>query len=65
METQKKPPDIRSVERQVKAIGGLIKLLSNKGFYGNLSIRFEAGHVVKCDNSSSLRLGDIEELLKT
>lgn len=64
-QVDRKGLDPKAVDRQTKAIAGLCKLLADKGFYGNLVIRFEAGSVVKCDNSSSLRIADIEQLLKS
>lgn len=57
------PADAKATDRQVKALAGLIKKLSGQGFFGTVVIRFEAGHVVKTDHSTSLRITDIEELL--
>ena len=56
--------DVKAIGRQTEALRGLIRLLSEKGFYGTLSIRFEAGGIVKCDSMSSLHIKDIEQLLK-
>ena len=61
---ERKGIEPKEAERQSRAAADIIKILSEKGFYGTLSFRFEAGRLIKCDSVSSLRLGDLEEIIK-
>lgn len=41
---------------QLRSLFEIIKTLIENKFYGNFTIKFEAGKIVKCDKNESIKL---------
>ncbi len=51
-------------EHEIRVLAGYLRLLHKKRFFGSITLKFEDGLVVKGDQNTSVRLVDMEAIMR-